>query len=1428
MFTSKVQSIIDTAKDIAYSAGVEELTLESVVAATAADTEGSVLLAESVSKTADEIRSACGRPSELLSCPRKLPLSESVRAVLSSARQLASQIPDRSHPGQVGTRHIVCALVISPDACRLLGATPVGRDDVVTLLAAWYEKDMNAVTLEGLTGQVRQVQEELLEKVFGQDHAVHTFVEGLFNADVVAAADVKRRAPKAVFVFAGPPGVGKTFLAELGTAMLQRPFRRFDMSAYADGMQTIQLVGFSGAHPGLLTQFVEKNPSGVLLFDEIEKAHSTVIHLFLQILDAGVLEDKFFKREVAFRDTTIIFTTNAGRRLYDRPNESGVHRANAAFHRKTILDALENEINPRTRQPFFPAAICSRLATGYPVLFNYLRVNDLDRVVRAELSRVATLFELQYFKTVAFDDLLSMCLLFKEGGRSDARTLRSQTETFVKTEIFKFCQLFKTDRLEDVLDQIDQIEIGLEQEPTSLPPEIAALFQQQDRPRVLLVADSPLIALYPDRIAQIDWRTARTAEDAVEILAQEDIDMVLLDLWLGRESVPSQAQTLQHLDRAAPGARELYRGQEALRKIRERLPNMPVYLLILDQRLGQGGHGPAPVDESAFLACVRSGGARGLVVSGFRDGTAGNWELRRDELAHRLTEIGQRLHLEKAAQRLGQERKVLNFDTVPHLLKDSRTVAIHLRNLRLTRALASADAGEVLDDVERPHTSFDDVIGAESAKQELKFFIDYLKSPRRFAALGLKPPKGVLLHGPPGTGKTMLARAMAGESQVAFVPCVASNLESGYVAGGAENIRNLFDRARRYAPAIIFVDEIDAIGKVRSGSHADSTLNALLTEMDGFNSPSPDRPIFVLAATNFDVDDYGSADDDPAGRRVLDPALVRRFSRTILVDLPNREARLTYLNRRLKGRPNCTVTDETITEVANRSAGMAIANLELIIETAGRRAAEAQTDLTGELLLEALKSHPMPDDIERPTTRFDNVIGADAAKEELKFFIDFLKDPNRLADLGFKPPKGVLLYGPPGTGKTLLARAMAGESNVAFLPTTGTSFVTMWQGSGPQNLRKLFARARRRAPAIVFIDEIDAIGKARTGTAFAGQSEEKTLNALLTEMDGFVSPSPDKPVLILAATNYEVTEDDSDDQRNQKKLDPALLSRFSRKIKIELPDRAARCRFVEMWLESLPVHSVTQAGIAHVGGQSRGMNLRELGSMLEAAARSALRAGQRLNDPVLEATLETVRYGEKRDRDHEKALRTARHEAGHTIMYWSSGCWASYVTIVSRGNHGGYMAPCSDEAEKLPFLRQDFLDDILVSLGGRAAEIVCYGEKEGLSLGPHGDLKRASLVARKMVVLLGMDDQYGLEVYPMLTFNENALNSPIHLKINKAVNRILKEQMEVAMETIRKNRQYLDRMVDALMEKETLKTDELQAILPPLEGDHRKGTPSSE
>lgn len=794
-----------------------------------------------------------------------------------------------------------------------------------------------------LTRTLRNLKASLLSRIFAQDHAIEAFIDGLFNAEITSAVDEERRAPLAVFVFAGPPGVGKTFLAECGAGALDRPFRRFDMSAYAGVYQGENLVGLEfNSRPGLLTGYVDKNPEAILLFDEIEKAHLNTIHYFLQILDAGTLEDKHLNRAVSFRETMLIFTTNVGRKLYDNPDRSGVHRINAAFHRGTIIDSLFSEINPATQESYLPEAICSRFATGYPVLFNHLGVNDLTKVAAAEADRTASLLSKQMGKQITLDPLLPLLLVMKEGN-SDARNLKAQTAIFIKNEIFKVTRLFGDDRLEAAVSRINSIQFELDAVYAFTDPQLTSLLAPPQRPRVLLISSNSLADLLRRNVNDVDWCHAENAEESMARLADDPPDFVLIDLWLDAHQ-PDFKGTMAHFDQTPPAARGLERGQQLLRKLHERVPGLPVVLLLRN----------APEQKSAndelLSACIRAGGARETLSCHIEEDFSTLEQFRLD-----LFSFSSRLAREDHARKMARERKILLFDTAPRIDDDGTVLRIRMRNLHYSRAVAASDAGELLEDVERPATKFDDVIGADSAKEELRFFIDYLKNPRRFTALGLKPPKGILLYGPPGTGKTMIARAMAGETELAYLAATASSFVTIWQGSGPENVRRLFERARRYAPAILFIDEIDAIGKIRRGSSGsgqaeEMALNALLTEMDGFSAEQGDRPVFVLAATNFRVD----AQEYETGGTVLDPALVRRFSRSILVELPDLAARQRFFKLRLAESSNVNVSNQTIDLLAEKSVGMSIANLERVIEAAGRTAFRTGVQLSDSLLIESL------------------------------------------------------------------------------------------------------------------------------------------------------------------------------------------------------------------------------------------------------------------------------------------------------------------------------------------------------------------------------------------------------------------------------------------------------------------------------------------
>ena len=804
-------------------------------------------------------------------------------------------------------------------------------------------EEMSRDFLPSLTNRIRHMRAKLLSTVHGQDHVVHAFTEGMFAAEVLSASDEKRKRPRAIFVFAGPPGVGKTFLAEQAAEALDIPFKRFDMSSFADHQSYMGLVGFEksyqGAKAGTLTGFVKENPHCILLFDEVEKAHLNTIQLFLQILDAGRLSDRFLDEDIAFKDTIIIFTSNAGRSLYE-----GDAKQNAAgVPRKTLINALETEKNPQTGQPFFPAAITSRMATGWPLLFNHLQAHNLEKISSGEIERFCGLFEKQYGIRAEFDPLVPTALLFSEGGQADARTLRAQTELFFKNEVFKVCRLFNEEHFEMALSGVQKLRFTVETD--KLPDAVRSLFFCDEKPEILLYGSPLFAARCREKLSGYIVYDTQNAEEALAIAGEKDIRLMLLDV-AGRSVAASysfvQMQTVYEGFEASPmsagafdfspmAAGMLHDGNRLFRSLRERLPELPVYLLETRE---------FAIDPELLMSFVRAG-ARGKLEEPTDDFSV---------FEDQLFSISRELYVQGVAARLAAERKVLYYESAPKLSADKSEITVRLRDFSLKRATAADDADSILDDVEKPNVHFADVIGACDAKEELKFFIDYLKNSKKFSAQGLKPPKGVLLYGPPGTGKTMLAKSMAGESDVAFIPAVASAFVTKYQGSGPEAVRALFKKARRYAPAILFIDEIDAVGRKRGESNTshgeEMALNALLTEMDGF-SVDPKRPVFVLAATNFDVE------EGQGGMGVIDPALVRRFDRRILVDLPNAGEREQFVRMLLKKNKTHTVSEEIIVRLGSRSAGMSPANLASVMELANRMAVKQQKPLDNAILDEA-------------------------------------------------------------------------------------------------------------------------------------------------------------------------------------------------------------------------------------------------------------------------------------------------------------------------------------------------------------------------------------------------------------------------------------------------------------------------------------------
>ena len=449
-----------------------------------------------------------------------------------------------------------------------------------------------------------------------------------------------------------------------------------------------------------------------------------------------------------------------------------------------------------------------------------------------------------------------------------------------------------------------------------------------------------------------------------------------------------------------------------------------------------------------------------------------------------------------------------------------------------------------------------------------------------------------------------------------------------------------------------------------------------------------------------------------------------------------------------------------------------------------------------------------PDDANNRVT-FKDIAGAKEAKEELKEIVDFLKNPKKFLDIGARIPKGVILTGSPGTGKTLLARAVAGEANVPFFHLSGSEFVEMFVGVGASRVRDLFAKAKKSSPAIIFIDEIDAVGRVRGSGVGGGNDErEQTLNQILVEMDGF---EPNDKVIVMAATNRGDV------------LDPALLrpGRFDRRVVLDLPDRSDREAILKIHARKKPL--AEDVNLVVIAERTPGFSGADLFSLMNEGAILAARENRKkVSQFDLVRSIEKVMLGPERKShllsDQEKKV-TAYHEGGHAIVgsVMPKADPVHKVSIIARGRSGGYTLSIPLDETRMQ-TKGEFLDDIAMSLGGYAAEKMVFGD---ITTGPSNDLQVATNLARAMVTRWGMSDEIGplaLESDGGRTINggnpvTGEMSEAVHAQVNSEVKKIMDNALTRAMKVLTDYRGALDAVAEKLCEVETLEQPQYEEII---------------
>lgn len=760
-------------------------------------------------------------------------------------------------------------------------------------------------SIQDLIAEATNIGVELKKTIFGQNEAINKLEKAFFHTEKEARLSKMKRGPRNVYLFAGPSGVGKTITAQLFANMLHIPYKRLDMAGYAGKDSIEEIAGISSfwksSKPGVLTSFAKDNPKCVILLDEIEKAHSTVIRLFLRLLDEGVCFDRYYDTDISFENAILIFTTNAGKQLYiGNTNENLTMLSD-----NVILDALKKDINKETNEPYFPPEIVSRFASHTIIMFNHLKADTIRKVLQKDLTRqLKGTQELYGYDLQAGSDCLSTTIQLISGANADARTATKRASKIVDHELYEFFVLAEEKIGVDKSKSIEQI--AWEVDFTDTTEEIKELYFGERNCVIAIFGDieecktnNPPLQMheafhreYEEILCPLSQNnvTIKATTDKTEFLKMIHEENVLFTLICYEYGLDKEISNLNIADAKTKGAVIF----EELKKERE---DIPVYIL-----QEENGYFYTKREKQELIN-------RGIIS--FVEST---------KLQEEIVTIYWNECCKKAMDKLSIHHQVLNFETRKEIDIENKKGKIVFYHLELKTAIEAEDKAILLSDELRPKKAWSDLYISEDIKAELQYFIDYLQNPKIYKQKGVRVPKGVLMCGAPGTGKTSLAKVVASESHINFLSVSADEL----LQGGAGYVHQQFCIARKYAPTVFFIDEIDAIGFNRGKNSINTALNALLTEMDGFQE-TDDKPVFIIGATNL-----GSA---------IDPALERRFDRTFSIDLPDKEGRKWMLHKLIqKHRDMFQISEEEVQNIAERSVGMSPAGLENVVETALREA----------------------------------------------------------------------------------------------------------------------------------------------------------------------------------------------------------------------------------------------------------------------------------------------------------------------------------------------------------------------------------------------------------------------------------------------------------------------------------------------------------
>ena len=697
------------------------------------------------------------------------------------------------------------------------------------------------------------------------------------------------------------------------------------MSEYAHHSDFHGLVGFEStwrdSKEGTLTSFVSEHEDAVLIFDEIEKAHLNTIHQFLSILEGGYVRDLYTETDVDFTHTTVIFTTNAGRKFYEENRDMAI----SAIPESTIIDALKNDKHPNGT-PVMPTEILSRLSKGGIIGFDHMNPAKLVPIIKNGMEKAAQIVNSTMDMECEYDaSLLPYLFLYHMGGNLDARVAAARSENFVKESVFRVSERVGEDSKEfkKAAKNKDKIRIRFEVEENDIARELT---QPNELSNLLVVCNTvdrtkirPQNKEYQCYYVYAEKKGENYQEYIRQQVRDHKIDAILVDPFMREVKAEQPLEGLSNKETI---------GIQVIDWLSEQDAFPPVYCLEMNK------HYISFVDRQE----LQQRGVKGIIS--LMD--AKNQKERTAVIRNLCYE----LFLSGKLERLNSRGRALEFETGHRIESsdDAAEITIRLHDFKLVRSMDTEARELFFEGGSENKDSFDSVVGGDNAKEELIRFVKFIKDPEMYKRSGQQISKGILMYGPPGSGKTKLARALASEADCPFISATGTQF-----IRGEKSLTDVFRVARKYAPSIVFIDEIESFAMdSRVGAQYPEILKQLLTEMDGFDKSG--KPVFVIAATN-----AGKAPNLGERNIYLDEALLRRFTKKVYMKWPDRKDRIKFMEikkEELKDRQYNfnLLTDADIEDFADLTAGTSLSEIQNVLELAIGRAAERDEKLMLDLL----------------------------------------------------------------------------------------------------------------------------------------------------------------------------------------------------------------------------------------------------------------------------------------------------------------------------------------------------------------------------------------------------------------------------------------------------------------------------------------------